>query len=64
MDSWLGHQGDHSAWEAWQGAIQYFDHESELKGKDSSRVASLYDGSFSKIKNQIGRNLVTYTLDG
>ena len=60
----LGHQGDHSAWEAWQGAIQYFDHESELKGKDSSRVASLYDGSLSKIKNQIGRNLVTYTLDG
>ena len=58
----LGHEGDYSAWEAWQGAIQYFDHESELKSKGSSRVASLYDGSLSKIKNQIGRNLVSYTL--
>ena len=58
----LGHEGDYSAWEAWQGAIQYFDHESELKSAGSSRVESLYDGSLGKIKNQIGRNLVSYTL--
>ena len=55
-----GHTGDHSAWEAWQGAIQYFDHESALKNKNSSRVTSLYDGSLSRIKSQIGRNLVAY----
>lgn len=56
----MGHAGDHSAWEAWQGVIQYFDHESPLKGENTSRIASLYNGSLGKIKSRIGFGLAAY----
>ena len=55
-----GHTGDHSAWEAWQGVIQYYDHESKLKSKNSSRIDSLYGGSLGQIKKKVGFNLATY----
>ena len=56
----IGHTGDHSAWEAWQGVVQYVDHEAPLKGEGASRIASLYSGSLGKIKSRIGIGLLTY----
>mgnify|MGYP003136886858 FL=1 len=59
----MGHTGDYSAWEAWQGVVQYYDHDSELKSADSSRIASLYNGSLGKIKSRIGSSLVGYAQE-
>jgi|TARA_R110001583_G_scaffold55916_7_gene169540 hypothetical protein len=56
-----GHTGNHSAWEAWQGVIQYFDHDAELTKSSSNRLASLQGGVLGKIKNQVGHNLVQHS---
>jgi phage/plasmid-like protein (TIGR03299 family) len=57
-----GHVGDHSAWEALNGAVQAIDHSHELfpARSGSYRTASLLDGILAQTKQRVLDNLVTY----
>ena len=63
-DAGKGHSGDGSAWEAFQGAVEWVDHgASSLKGKDDRderRAESLFGGHLSNVKSRIARNLFAY----
>jgi hypothetical protein len=57
-----GHIGDHSAWEALNGAVQALDHDRDLfpTRAGSYRTASLLDGILAQTKQRVTENLVTY----
>jgi len=57
-----GQVGDHSAWEAYQGVIEFIDHDKEALPKSSNRVQSLMDGTLKKAKSNVFRNLMAYSL--
>lgn len=63
-DDGRGHSGSGSAWEAFQGAVEYLDHaRSALRGesnRDERRVQSLHDGTLGKVKGRIARGLFAY----
>lgn len=54
-----GHTGNHSAWEALNGAIQSLDHDAELWRVRGPRTAALLDGRLAEIKNRVATTLVT-----
>jgi len=60
-----GHSGDESAWEAFQGLVEWLDHDQQsLTGQDNRderRVTSLHDGTLGQIKSRIARRLFTYS---
>lgn len=53
-----GHHGDHSAWEALNGAVQSIDHDSELWRVRGLRTAALFDGRLADLKGQVLSTLV------
>lgn len=63
-DDGAGHAGSGSAWEAFQGAVEWIDHAgSALVGssdRDVRRVTSLHDGGLGRTKNRIARGLFAY----
>lgn len=48
-----GHKADHSAWEAYNGAVEVIDHDSELFRTRGSRVASLLGGRLLERKSAV-----------
>lgn len=48
-----GHVGDHSAWEAYNGAVEVIDHDVELYRTKGSRVASLLGGRLLEAKSEV-----------
>jgi phage/plasmid-like protein (TIGR03299 family) len=52
-----GHQGDHSAWEAYNAATQSLDHDADL-WKAGNRLESLFDGSLAKQKQDVIESLM------
>jgi phage/plasmid-like protein (TIGR03299 family) len=55
-----GHSGDHSAWEALNGAVQSIDHDTDLwKVDGDSRLASLWQGQLGKAKQAVTDSLYT-----
>lgn len=61
----LGHTGDHSAWEAYNGAVQAIDHASEevfVTRSTDLRNESLLMGSLNRIKQNLVDGLVEYAL--
>ena len=57
-----GHTGDHSAWEAYQGAVEFLDHDTEALPSNGNRVQSLMDGSLKKAKSKVFRGLLDYSV--
>lgn len=59
-----GHTGNHTAWEAWNGVIQWLDHGNpdhpEGPNFRGSRVNSLNRGSLGKVKSTTFRRLLDY----
>jgi phage/plasmid-like protein (TIGR03299 family) len=59
-----GHEGNGSAWEAFQGSAEWIDHASaSLRGqtdRDERRAASLYEGQLGRTKSRIARQLLAY----
>lgn len=53
-----GHVGDHSAWEAYNGAVQVIDHDAQLFRTRGSRIASMIGGRIAERK-QLLVNSVT-----
>jgi hypothetical protein len=53
-----GHQGDHSAWEAYNAVTQSVDHDSELWRLRDSRAEALLDGRLVEIKDSVLATLV------
>ena len=55
-----GHVGDHSAWEAYNGAVEALDHDRDLfpTRAGSYRTASLLDGDLAKRKDAVLASLV------
>ena len=50
-----GHGGDHSAWEAYNGAVEVLDHDDDLfplRGK-SSKLESMKDGRIASLKADV-----------
>lgn len=54
-----GHVGDHSAWEAYNAAVEVLDHDAELFKVRGSRVASLISGPLHESKTAVLNALVT-----
>jgi len=55
-DKWTngkGHVGDHSAWEAYNGAVEVIDHDAVLFRTNGSRVASLMGGRLLEKKEAV-----------
>lgn len=52
-----GHTGDHSAWEAYNGAVEALDHEPEFYG-GRSKLSSLLDGNLAETKWKVYRGLL------
>jgi hypothetical protein len=55
-DAWTngkGHVGDHSAWEAYNGAVEVIDHDSTLFRTRGSRVASMIGGRLLEAKSSV-----------
>lgn len=61
----LGHVGDHSAWEAYNGLVQVLDHNTALYPTRAGayRTASLMEGNLRKIKDQVFANLESVALE-
>jgi phage/plasmid-like protein (TIGR03299 family) len=57
-----GHQGDASAWEAYNAATQSFDHDAELWGA-KNRMESLFDGQLAKSKQAVIESLVGFAAN-
>jgi phage/plasmid-like protein (TIGR03299 family) len=51
--SGIGHVGDHSAWEAYNGAVEVIDHDSDMFRVRGSRVASLISGRLIEKKSRV-----------
>lgn len=49
----LGHTGNHSAWEGYNGAIQVIDHEDKYFKVRGSRLESMIDGNISDVKDKL-----------
>jgi hypothetical protein len=60
-----GHQGDHSAWEAYNGVVEAIDHNASLwPGKGGAwRAASMMDGVLAQAKNAVLDNLVSFAQE-
>lgn len=54
-----GHTGDGSAWEAWQGLIQWADHDPRASPQEE-RLAALTDGSLRRAKERVLESLLDY----
>lgn len=52
-----GHAGDHSAWEAYNGAVEVIDHDATLYRTNGSRVASLLGGRLLEAKSAVLNNV-------
>jgi phage/plasmid-like protein (TIGR03299 family) len=52
-ESGKGHKGDHSAWEAYNGAVEVIDHDADLFRTRGSRVASLLSGRLLEAKGSV-----------
>jgi phage/plasmid-like protein (TIGR03299 family) len=48
-----GHVGDHSAWEAYNGAVEVIDHNAELFRTRGSRVAAILSGRLVQAKDRV-----------
>lgn len=60
-----GHRGDGSAWEAYQAVAQSIDHDEHLWAVEQPlerRVASLFDGSLSAVKNAVLQKLYDHCV--
>lgn len=61
-----GHVGEYSAWEAYQAVTHSIDHDDHLWGRNSpprGRLASLFDGHLSHLKNATLDRLFAYAQD-
>lgn len=56
----IGHTGDHSALEAWNGVTQALDHDSLFAPPRAQRVAALTDGNLASMKATVWANLTGY----
>ena len=55
----LGHTGDHSAWEAYNGAVQAIDHnEGNIFNKTNNMIGSMLTGPRAQLKATISNNLI------
>lgn len=64
-DGGIGHQGDGSAWEAYQAVTQSLDHDVDLwKVKGESRVAALFDGTLGRNKQKALEAIYSVALAG
>lgn len=55
-EKWMfgaGHKGDHSAWEAFNGAVEVLDHDTELYPVRGSRIQSLIQGTLVGTKSRV-----------
>lgn len=57
-----GHTGDRSAWEAYQGLVEFLDHSPDARFGES-RLASLRDGTLGKVKDRVFKDLVHWGND-
>jgi hypothetical protein len=48
-----GHAGDHSAWEAYNGAVEVIDHDEETYKVRGSRALALLDGRLATAKEDV-----------
>lgn len=48
-----GHTGNHSAWEAYNGAVEVIDHDTELFRTRGSRVAAILSGRLVQAKDRV-----------
>lgn len=55
-----GHTGDRSAWEAYQGLIEYTDHSTLSLKTGSNRLASLQTGTLGNVKGRVYSDLVMH----
>jgi hypothetical protein len=63
-DLWFegkGHEGDQSAWEAFNGVTQYLDHAPDAVRGDSGRVGKMIEGGVKDKKETVFRNLLNYS---
>jgi len=64
-DEGAGHSGDHSAWEAYNGAVQAIDHDTDIfpiRG-GSWRTQSLLDGKLASLKEGVLENVTALSAD-
>lgn len=64
QDAWEngpGHNGDHSAWEGYNGAVQIIDHDSTAYRTRGSRVAQMIGGRLVQKKTEVLNGLVRLT---
>jgi phage/plasmid-like protein (TIGR03299 family) len=54
-----GHTGDHSAWEAYNGAVEVIDHDATLYRTNGSRVAALIGGRLVERKQAVLERVVS-----
>ena len=54
-----GHQGDGSAWEAWNGLVQWTDH-SPLASPEHARIEGLLNGSLGDTKRKVFAQLLVH----
>lgn len=57
-----GHEGDASAWEAYNAATQSLDHDAAMWGA-KNRLESLFDGNLSTVKQQVIESLVGFAAN-
>ena len=57
-----GHRGDHSAWEAYNGLVQWLDH-SPLLDSGEDRLRGLLNGQLSQTKQRVYTRLLAHAMD-
>jgi hypothetical protein len=57
-----GHRGDHSAWEAYNGLVQWLDH-SPFLDSGEERLSGLLNGQLSQTKQQVYARLLAHAMD-
>lgn len=60
----LGHKGDRSLWEAYNGFVQAVDHNTTLWRTRGSRVVSMMDGGLGNLKQRVLDVCVAYAFHG
>jgi hypothetical protein len=58
-ESGAGHQGDRSAWEAWNGLVQWADH-SASAAPEAARIGRLMTGELGRTKRQVFAHLLAH----
>ena len=57
-----GHRGDHSAWEAYNGLVQWLDHSPPVDSGEE-RLSELLNGQLSQTKQRVYTRLLAHAMD-